>query len=399
MKVRLTPCHLAALLLPFLSVAPETGGDRAVGQDAGNPAQAGIQTSDPIAKTEGLPEYLKRTDLQINRMMAAYGNAPRNPLVFGCNLVLAHGGIINRVPVPVLLKSADALKEAGAQRIEMNPLVKDGGDPRAARKYKAVIEHIRALGLQIAINPESADPAIAGISNFDTYQKAALAAYAQWASDYKPDHFVLVHEPTTMAARMHIHTTPEQWRGFIEATAKAVKQASPRTRIGAGCFAGLTDREIPFFQEFSTIPELEFLTLDNYVGTPRAIATMDQMVKIAGGAQKPLYMEETWRPHFLRKGQPHMEGKSMESISAIGFGWAGFESLDERWIQAMTLYAATHGMESVTVFQTRCFFLYVTSGPTDGPVYEKQVEQAVLENKHTQTLEAFLQYTKKFGHL
>lgn len=351
------------------------------------------------AHVAGLAEYMKETEAQIKKVMAENAKLPKKPIAFGCNMILAHGSLVNRVPLEVLEKYADAIKEAGAQRVELNPVVRAHGDAEALKKYKALVEHIRKLGLKIALNPESFDPKFAGISTFAEYEKEALRQYAQWAAELKPDHFVLVHEPTTMASRMHLKTTtPKDWRGFIEATAKVVKHAAPKARIGAGCFAGLSDRELPFFEEFAKIHELEFLTFDNYVGDPKALARMDHMVKTAREAKKPVYMEETWRPHFVDKNAKHVEGQSMEAMSVLGFGYSGFEPLDEQWIEAMALYAATHGLESMTVFQTRCLFLYVPSKPTDGPDFDKKVEEAILHGKRTKTFDALRKCAKEFGH-
>jgi len=350
-----------------------------------------------LAQTPGLAEYMTKTRGEIQRMTDAFSKLPRKPIGFGCNLTLAHGGTIRRVPLDVLEAAADALKEAGASRIEINPVVTGSVDPAVEAKYKALIAHIRGLGLAIAINPESADPNQGGIHDFAEWQSAAVREYAQWAAEFQPDYFVLIHEPTTMAARLHVQTTPADWRGFIEATNKVVRQASPKSRIGAGCFAGLTDREIPFFKEFSQLGELDMLSIDNYVGTERAINTMDQMVAMAVAAHKPYYMEETWRPHFIRKGAQHTEGASIESISALGYGYEGFASLDAKWMEAMSLYAATHGMESMTVFQTRCFFLYVPSQPTDGPDYDRKVQAAILQKQRTPAFDGFLSDTREFG--
>ncbi len=337
----------------------------------------------------GLAEYLSKTEADIARIDAADARLPRKPIVLGCNLILAHGSTIARVPDDVLLAYADALKEAGAQRIEINPLVTARDEAQVEAKYTALVNHIRKLGLKVAINPEATEPSRGGITTFEQYQKEAISRYESWASRLQPDEFVLVHEPTTMSARMHIETRPEQWRAFIEATASVVRRASPRTRIGAGCFAGTSARETPFFEEFSRIPVLQFLTADNYVSDAAAIERMDHMAAVAHSAKKPIYIEETWRPHFILPGTRHEHGKSMESESALGFGYKGFEALDAKWLDAMARYAATHGFESMTAFQTRCFFLYVDAKPTDGPEFDSKVEQAIRHRDRTDTFRAF----------
>ena len=78
-------------------------------------------------------------------------------LIFSANLVLAHAAFIKYFPLDVLMKYADALKEAGARRIDIytNPAAWAQNDFATIAKYKALIEHIRKIGLEIAISPDS----------------------------------------------------------------------------------------------------------------------------------------------------------------------------------------------------------------------------------------------------
>jgi len=94
----------------------------------------------------------------------------------------------------------------------------------------------------------------------------------------------------------------------------------------------------------------------------------------------------------------HQEGESIEDISAIGYGWAGFESLDSQWLEAMALWTATHGLLSMTAFQTQTFFEYVPTNPTDGPVYLKQVETAISQKQRTTTYDNYRQLVQKYGY-
>lgn len=350
----------------------------------------------PAGSQAGWEQYLQTTDSQITQIMQDDARLPRKPITFSANLTLAYGTLIKQVPTNVLLAAADALKEAGVERIDMNPSVTDVRDPEAEAKYDALIRHIRSLGLKVALNPEYEQPKRHGVT-FAQFQKNALERYAEWAARYKPDEFVVVHEPTTMNNRMHLEASPEQWRGFVVATAKVVKQASPHSRVGAGAFAGISEHDVPYFEEFARIPEVEVLTVDNYVGRADAMRRMDHMVQVARDARKPVYMEETWRPHYMPAHLHHQQGASMESEAVIGFGYSGFEPVDVKWLRAMALYAATHGMETMTPFQSRCFFRYVDTAPFDGPGYDKRVEQAILEKNRTQTFAAFQQYIKEYG--
>ncbi len=47
-------------------------------------------------------------------------------------------------------------------------------------------------------------------------------------------------------------------------------------------------------------------------------------------------------------------------------------------MKVMALYAATHRLESMIVFQTQYFFLYNQSEPDDGPEFSKKVGDAIL---------------------
>jgi len=378
------------VLILFVPVSAQGTGDGQTNALAGD-------SSVPLGQTPGLDEYMKATANEIATINATDSRLTNSKIQFGCNLVLAHGANIGHEPLDVLLAAADALKAAGAERIDINPVVTVKPEPAVAKKYLALIAHIHQLGVKLELNPESEPPARTGIDSFATFQDTALKDYADWAARYKPDNFVLIHEPTTMSARLHIQTTPDQWVSFIQAAAKVVKAASPNTLVGAGCFTGLSDRETPFFDAFVKLPELDFVTFDNYVGTPRAVACMDHFNQLAHAANKPIYMEETWRPHFLEKGAKHEQGASMESISAVGFGYAGFQDLDAQWLNAMAHYAATHGMQDMNAFQTTCFFAYTDLDPTDGPGFDNKVNAAVLANQHTPTYTAFQTLARRYG--
>jgi hypothetical protein len=127
----------------------------------------------------------------------------------------------------------------------------------------------------------------------------------------------------------------------------------------------------------------------------------DRMVQIAHAANKPVSIEETWRPAFTGPLPPHAlsSGTGVESHTIKGVGYAGFEDLDAKWMKAMVLYASTHGMEAVTPFYSQTFFAYVTSGP-DRPIdreYNEQVLQALALGRRTKIFAAYRALQQKFG--
>jgi hypothetical protein len=145
------------------------------------------------------------------------------------------------------------------------------------------------------------------------------------------------------------------------------------------------------------MPNLDFLTLDIYTHTKFDI--YDRMVQIAHAANKPVFIEETWRPAFTGPLPPHAMATGVETYTIKGVGSADFEDLDAKWMQAMALYACTHGIEAVTPFYSQAFFAYVTSGPDrpSDPAYSRKVIQAVAQGQRTKSFEAYRSLQQKFG--
>jgi hypothetical protein len=357
---------------------------------------AGLMAAMPVVAFQNdQNRYFNRANIAINQLLAQSSALPRKPILFSGNMTLAYGTAIRFVPVPVLLRYADALKEAGCRRVDFNPGLTSLSDPAVAAKYDALVRHIRELGLQLAINPEYMRDE-APIGGFRDYQALALKASTDLAARYKPDIIVVMHEPTTMAARMGLSVAPADWNRFLAAAAQAVKRTSPQTRVGSGGFS----REIGFYRNFAGLPDLDLLTLDIYSGDPQVLQACNQMIDIAHAAHKAVYIEETWRPHFITSRlPPDWQAGSLEQYSPKGVGNAIFAPLDIAWLKAISLFAATHGLEAMTAFRTTCFFSYVTAGPDQGnsPEYLRQVMQAIEAGQRTQTFGAFQRLTRTFG--
>lgn len=328
-------------------------------------------------------QYINGLTAALNTVSATYNRNPDQALLFSSNLFLAHGSVIAAFGVETLKAYVDGLRAAGVNRIDINPRVGhwlDTTSPQNAsviEKYDALIAYIRGYGLQLALNPaySAGDPPF---QTFDAWQNAALRAYRELARRYKPDIFVVVHEPTTMAERMGMQTTPQQWRAFAQATAGVVKQESPGSRIGAG---GLFTEE-SYFREMVSAPEVEVATVDIY--NLANLADYTRMVEFARQNGKPTYIEETWRP-------------SQQSPGA-SIGDPDYADLDARWLQVITMYARAVGMEAVTPFWTQSFFAYVPDNDNGmSATYNTAVAQAVSRGQQTPTFQAFQQLTQQWG--
>ena len=332
------------------------------------------------ASAQGLSkdQYGKAMEKALDDIAAK--STPKTRVQAGANLFFAHEAFIERMPIDVLTKVVDAFADAGVRRVDLNvglfPWV-DGHKDTIA-KYDAVVARIRSKGMQLALNPQYS-PVKHKVSDLDGWQKAALPVFATLADRYKPEIFVVAHEPTTMSARMRSKASVEGWRDFVREAAKVVKQKSPKSRIGAG---GLFDEE-RYFNEFVDLPEVEVLTLDVYriVGLPKYNA----MVKRAKSKGKAVYIEETWRPpYYSARGN-----SPLDQVAAKSVGDRTFEELDVKWIRTMSRWAADVGIESITPVWMQAFFKYVDGeGDALDPGYNRQVIDAIMRGERTRTYEA-----------
>jgi len=215
----------------------------------------------------------------------------RRPIEFGLNLFIAHEAWIGGMTQEALIRAVDAFKEAGVDRIELNPGQYPwlDRDQATIAKYDAAIERIKQHGLKLILNPQYSTVKHK-VDSFAEWRSRAVTLYAELARRYRPHTFVVLHEPSTMAARMAQKVKVSDWVDFVRETSRAVKENSPRTRIGAG---GLPS-ERPYFDAFVRLPEVEVLTLDIY--GVRDLKVYNQMIRASQAAGKPVYIEETWRP-------------------------------------------------------------------------------------------------------
>jgi uncharacterized protein (TIGR03437 family) len=356
---------------------------------------AGVQPLASQQQTEA--QFIASVNSAIQPLLSL---TPAKPIMMGSNLILAQGTIIGSVDQKYLLDYVDGLKAAGVQRIDIDPGYTSLSDPAVMAKYDAVVQHIRQLGLVLVINPEynaSQQP----VTSFQQFQAAAVKGAAQIAARYQPDNFVIVHEPDTMAVRMGFSTTVQDWDGFIRAVAPLVRQSSPRTRLGAGCFYGFTETastlENTYFEDFATIPDLDFLTMDIYVDD--SFSQFQQWAQLAYANGKAAYIEETWTPPYYANGLPTDWTVGIDETSTVGPANSDFASLDNSWLHALALFAAANGMEAVTPEATPTFFHYGTAGADriSEPAYDIAAIGAIAQGQLTPTGQAYLTYSQQLG--
>jgi len=356
------------------------------GPDCGNQRSPGSPAPTPSPSSAARDQYVAKMNQSLDALIQQTSRLPQSPLVFGANLILAHEAWIDAVPQDALELCVDAFRDAGVRRVDINmglfPWLDEGtprGDQNIA-KYDAVVQRIRADGLQLVLNPQYS-PTYHRLSGFDEWTQNALSLYEEIARRYQPDILVVVHEPTTMASRLGVSVTPQQWADFAQKAAQAVNRVSRRTRRGAGGIYG----DVAHFGAFAALPDIDVLTLDIY--DVDQLPTYTDMVRIGRRSGKPVYIEETWRTPFAVP----RPGDTADTIATRGVGDQGFQPLDAKWLQALTQYAGALGLEAITPSWTQAFFKYVPEGGGDAldPAYTAQVVQALRNGERTQTYLAF----------
>jgi len=345
---------------------------------------------------QSLSSYSTSLTSSIDSLMTQYPASAKSPVIIGAHVYLADGAIVQGVDTQVLLDYVDGLKAAGAQRIDLDPAIDTVNNAASEAKYDALVQHIRELGLQLALDPQFGINETA-IGSFQAFQALATQTYKIMAARYQPDRFVIVHEPSTQAGRMGLQTTVADWTGFVDALAPIVKAASPTTLVGAGDYYGARPNgqgngvEAGYYAAFVVDPNLDFTTMDVYADDPASIAEFAQWAQMAHANNKIVYMEETARPQFLPSTlPPNWESQSDEAMSVYGSGYSAFAPLDAQWLAAMTAFCSANGMEAMTYFQTNTLFLYVSSGVTQAtnPTYIMALIKAVPLGQTTTALTA-----------
>jgi hypothetical protein len=110
------------------------------------------------------------------------------------------------------------------------------------------------------------------------------------------------------------------------------------------------------------------------------------MIMDAQTHNKAVYIGETWR--FPYTGSVGSTATLEDSVSR-GIGLQKFASVDQKWMEAMLVYANTWNIEGVSFFWSGTFFKYETSG--DGSAiaypYNKDVSSALANNERTKTFD------------
>ena len=130
-----------------------------------------------------LSSYTTSLTSSINSLMQLY--PAKSPVIIGANHYLANGSILQGLDTQTLLDYVDGLKAAGAQRIDLSPAIDSVNNPAIEAKYDAIVQHIRELGLQLALDPQFAKNE-ASLASFQDFQTLAAQTYRSWRPAISP---------------------------------------------------------------------------------------------------------------------------------------------------------------------------------------------------------------------
>jgi hypothetical protein len=326
---------------------------------------------------------------QLDSFIARWSPKAGPRLVFSGNLFFAHGAYISQFSTDTLTGYVDALRDAGATRIDLNPTPAAWVNNRedVIRKYDAIVNRARAAEMEVVFNPAFVQGE--GVRGFDQLRDAARQMYGEIARRYRPDVFTVIHEPGTMGTRLGVRVSPNEWAAFAKEMAIVVKTASPTTR----CSAGVLHNEGEYLDAFLKVPELEMIGFDIY-----ALAAVEshfvRMIESARTAGKSPYIEETWHPAVeVSNGQVRVSPGG-------GIGRKGFEDLDGKWLRAMTVFASAMQLEAITPFWTPTFFAYGDTPAEESGVkleFLRNAEHALQRGERTSTSRTYQELAAQFG--
>jgi hypothetical protein len=332
-------------------------------------------------------EFVDAMNKGLDAVRSKLERLPKNGIKFSGNLFFAHGAVIRNISTDTLIAYVDMLKDAGVQRVDINPGVfpfrRD--DQGNIAKYDRVVQRIREHGLELAINPEP-NRGEMKLSRVADWEEECVALYGDLARRYRPDIFVLIHEPTTMDARMGTKGTPEDWRRFVQRTAAVVKKESPKTRVAAG---GLS-KEMDYFRTFVQMNEVDVLTINVYdIGQ---LSRYNEMIEMARRAGKPTYIGETWRSPFVTGPTANLE-----ELMTVSLGDEKFRALDIKWLEVIAMYASVMKLEAITPFWTTSLVAYMeNSRGVLSSEYNTRVIQGLARRERTPTFNEFRELVKKY---
>lgn len=209
------------------------------------------------------------------------------------------------------------------------------------------------------------------VKSFADYKAESVYYAKKLASEYKPEYYVVVSEPTTMAKGKiwRAEASVEAWTELVKEACDAVKEASPSTK----CVATTHGLEGEYSRAFSKIDSLDVIGLNPLIATEVEEQILPQ-IEVAKADGKEVWFEQCWL--------------TLQSHETFFMPWR--EPLDAKYIEAISLFAQKHGVSGMTPFFSLKYIGYFQK--TDSPSI---MMNAIKTNQRTEVFYVYREIIKE----
>ena len=228
--------------------------------------------------------------------------------------------------------------------------------------YAQVAAAVRQRHMILAVEE---NPAFPGFTSLETdYSGLTLQGYAtQQAAeaqliidDLQPTYLTLLDETDTFAAHLKLPlNNPTNATAVLNAELFAIKRGQTKLGAGTGTWEGPT-----IDQSLLTNTSIDYLSVHVYPVDSQSLDNLDAIVAAAAAAHRPVVMDETWL--YKQQAPGIAAGAAFEQTSTLD-NYSFFAPLDQAFLQAMFVYARSHGVAYISPFWTGFFFAYLKWAP------------------------------------
>jgi len=343
--------------------------------------QAGPRTVQNVGAVP--PEYqslyskLEARLSSFDKKLDSLSNGSRHPVVMSAGLVTANPNSGDALLTPetydLSVRYLDSLLGLGVRGIALDinfPLLDPNfmGTEKSNEYlnfYRKLVSEIKTRGLSISIEVQPVFPDFSPLPvrsyyqklTFETYKTRVLAMLKTVAAELKPDYLTVANEPDTAAGNTgfpldELDVSVEEVKLFVF---ELEKLGLGSVKYGAG-FGNWQKDYQAWAQEYSNIPELDFLNVHIYPADGDLLDRVLTISDMAKGKRKGLTVHESW----LWKWQV---GEHINNIVAQGDIYARdtysfWQPLDSKFVAILFKLGQVKKFDFISPFWSCYFFMY-----------------------------------------
>ena len=239
--------------------------------------------------------------------------------------------------------------------------------------YKTIASMVHAdrMTLSVELNPVFPNPQISSLH--PDYSGLTVASYAAEQREeaqtiidtMHPTYLTILDEPDTFGTNLGLPlSNPDVGAALVNLELHGLHRASTKVGAGTGTW---TDPSYDLTLLAHT--SIDYLSVHVYPLAPLPVTNLDTVVAAAGGAHRPVVMDETWLyKDLFGAGNFNAAGKITANVGGAADelkldAFSFFEPVDEQFLDAMVRYDRGHGVAFVAPFNAMAFFAYVNWTP------------------------------------